>query len=72
LGDLATIGRNLAVADMPFGRFSGFWAWLLWLFVHLMNLVGKKNRFFVFINWSIKYLTYDQSTRLMIKPKQRN
>jgi len=70
-GSLATVGRNRAVADLPFGSFSGFWAWILWLFVHLMSLVGKKNRLFVFINWSLSYFTYDQSFRLMIKPKTR-
>ena len=68
-GSLATIGRNLAVADLPYGRFSGFFAWLLWLFVHIMYLVGTKNKLFVFINWAWSYVTYDQSFRLLIRPR---
>ncbi len=69
-GALATIGRNKAVADLPVGKFSGFLAWVLWLFVHLMSLVGKKNRLFVFFSWLFSYFTYDKSFRLLIKPKK--
>ncbi len=69
-GSLATVGRNLAVADLPFVSFQGFFAWVLWLFVHLMAILGVKNRLFVFINWAWSYLTYDQSLRLLIKPKK--
>lgn len=71
-GSLATIGRNLAVADLGKIHFSGFWAWLLWLFVHLMAIVGVKNRFFIFINWVWNYLTYDQSLRVFIRPHHRS
>ncbi|MGD9992593.1 MAG: NAD(P)/FAD-dependent oxidoreductase [Salinivirgaceae bacterium] len=67
-GSLATIGRNMAVADLPAVRLSGFVAWLLWLFVHLMSIVGVKNRVFIFINWAQSYLLRDQSLRVMIKP----
>lgn len=69
-GSLATVGRNLAVADLPFLSFQGFFAWILWLFVHLMAILGVKNRLFVFINWAWSYLTYDQSLRLLIKPRR--
>ncbi len=69
-GSLATVGRNLAVADLPFVSFQGFAAWVLWLFVHLMAILGVKNRLFVFINWAWSYLTYDQSLRLLIKPRK--
>ncbi|MEZ5041991.1 MAG: NAD(P)/FAD-dependent oxidoreductase [Saprospiraceae bacterium] len=69
-GSLATVGRNLAVADLPFLHFQGFLAWVLWLFVHLMSIVGVKNRLFVFINWAWSYFTYDQSLRLLINPKR--
>ncbi len=69
-GSLATVGRNLAVADLPFLHFQGFIAWVLWLFVHLMAIVGVKNRLFVFINWAWSYFTYDQSLRLLINPKE--
>lgn len=70
-GSLATVGRNLAVADLPFFRFQGFFAWVLWLFVHLMEILGVKNRLFVFINWAWSYFTYDQSLRLLINPKRK-
>ncbi len=68
-GAMATIGRNLAVADLPFGKLKGFMAWVLWSFVHLFMIVGVKNRLSIFINWSFNYFTYDQSLRLLIKPK---
>lgn len=65
-GAMATIGRNRAVADFSFLKFSGFIAWLTWMFVHLMAIVGVKNRLFIFINWMWSYLTYDQSLRLIL------
>jgi len=65
-GSMATIGRNRAVADLSFLKFSGFIAWLTWMFVHLMAIVGVKNRLFIFINWMWNYLTYDQSLRLIL------
>lgn len=67
-GSLATIGRNMAVADLPGFRFSGRFAWLLWLFVHLMAIVGVKNRFFILLNWAQSYFFRDQSLRVLIKP----
>ena len=68
-GSMATIGRNLAVADLPFGHLKGFIAWVLWSFVHLFTIVGVKNRLFIFLNWSWNYFTYDQSLRLLIRYK---
>jgi NADH dehydrogenase len=68
-GALATIGRNLAVADLPFVKLSGFLAWILWSFVHLFMIVGVKNRILIFLNWSWNYFTYDQSLRLLIRHK---
>ncbi|HSO86619.1 MAG TPA: NAD(P)/FAD-dependent oxidoreductase, partial [Draconibacterium sp.] len=65
-GSMATIGRNRAVADLPFIKFSGFIAWLTWMFVHLMAIVGVKNRLLIFINWMWNYFTYDQSLRLIL------
>ena len=65
-GSMATIGRNHAVADLSFIKFSGFMAWLTWMFVHLMAIVGVKNRLLIFINWMWNYLTYDQSLRLIL------
>lgn len=69
LGSMATIGRNKAVVDLPFWHFQGFFAWLTWMFVHLIAIVGVKNRLLIFINWLWNYVTYDQSLRLIIKAK---
>lgn len=71
LGAMATIGRNRAVVDLPFWRFQGAFAWLVWLFIHLFAILGAKNKVFIFINWLWNYITYDQSLRLVIKPWQR-
>ncbi len=70
LGTLATIGRNKAVAD--FGKFHihGFFAWVLWLFVHLYQLLGVRNKVIVFVNWVTNYIKYDQALRFIIKPKK--
>jgi NADH dehydrogenase len=69
LGSMATVGRNLAVVDLPFWKFQGTFAWYVWMFVHLMSILGIKNKIMVFINWLWSYVTYDQSLRLIIKPK---
>jgi NADH:ubiquinone reductase (H+-translocating) len=69
LGSMATIGRNKAVVDLPFWKFGGFFAWLTWMFVHLLAIVGVKNKFLIFFNWVWNYITYDQSLRLIIKAK---
>lgn len=68
-GSLATIGKNAAVADLGSFKFSGFFAWLLWLFIHIMSIVGMRNRISVFINWIWNYMSYDVSLRLFIRPK---
>lgn len=69
LGTMATIGRGLAVVDLPWLKFSGALAWLTWLMVHLMAIVGVKNRLLILINWMWNYLTYDNSLRLIIRQK---
>ncbi|MBC7389747.1 MAG: NAD(P)/FAD-dependent oxidoreductase [Opitutaceae bacterium] len=70
LGSMATVGRNLAVVDLPFFKFQGFFAWVTWMFVHLFSLLGTKNKLFTFINWVWNYFTYDQYLRLIIKPRR--
>ncbi|MEL7587770.1 MAG: NAD(P)/FAD-dependent oxidoreductase [Prolixibacteraceae bacterium] len=70
-GSMATIGRNKAVVDLPFIHFSGTVAWLVWMFVHLMSIVGVKNRLLIFINWLWKYFTFDQSLRIILRPSQK-
>lgn len=66
-GSMATIGRHKAVADLQHPRFHfrGFIAWFAWLALHLFQLVGVKNRFFVLWNWIYLYFTFDQSLRLL-------
>jgi NADH dehydrogenase len=73
-GSMATVGRNLAVVDMPIPiaigtklHFGGFLAWMIWMGLHLMLILGVKNRFFVFCNWLYNYITYDQNLRLIFK-----
>ena len=68
-GSLATIGRNLAVADLPLVKLKGFLAWVLWSFVHLFAIVGVKNKVFIFLDWSWNYFNYDPSLRLLIRHK---
>jgi NADH dehydrogenase len=68
LGNMATIGRSAAVADFGKLRFSGFFAWILWLFVHLMNLVSFRNRLLVLLQWGWNYITYDRSACLITNP----
>jgi NADH dehydrogenase len=65
LGNLATIGRNSAVADMPRWRFKGYSAWWFWLFVHILNLIGFRNRLSVMTQWFFSYMTYQRSVRLI-------
>lgn len=69
LGSMATVGRKLAVVDLPFIKFQGTLAWLTWLFVHLMAILGVKNKLMIFLDWSWNYLSFDPSLRLLIKPK---
>jgi NADH:ubiquinone reductase (H+-translocating) len=65
-GIMATIGRRAAVAELPFGiRLSGTLAWFAWLGLHLMTLVGFRNRLSVFLNWAWNYLTWDRGPRLI-------
>ncbi|MBL4677614.1 MAG: NAD(P)/FAD-dependent oxidoreductase [Mucilaginibacter sp.] len=67
LGTMATIGRNKAVADIKKLKFQGFFAWLLWMFVHLLSLAGFSNKAVVFLNWAINYLTRNSDNRLIIR-----
>lgn len=69
LGSMATVGRKLAVVDLPFLKFQGLMAWLTWLFVHLMAILGIKNKLFIFLDWSWNYLSFDPNLRLLIKSK---
>jgi NADH dehydrogenase len=66
-GTMATIGRNKAVADLKFFHLSGFSAWLAWLFVHIIFLVGFRNRLLVLIQWAWAYLSFDKGARLITR-----
>jgi NADH dehydrogenase len=68
LGSLATIGRSAAVAELGKLHVSGFLAWMMWLTIHLMKLVGFRNRFLVLIQWGWNYFTFDRSARLITGP----
>ena len=67
LGAMATVGRNKAVVDLPFARFKGGFAWLIWMFLHLMLILSVRNKLIVFINWAWNYVTRNNSLRLILK-----
>ena len=65
LGNMATIGRASAIADFGWLRLSGWIAWLAWLFVHIMNLIGFRNRIVVLVQWAWAYFSYQRAIRLI-------
>lgn len=73
-GSLATIGRNKAVADLKHLKLHGFFAWAVWMLVHLRSILGVRNKITVLFDWVWNYFTYDQSKRfiLYIKPKKKS
>ncbi|MEQ9402548.1 MAG: NAD(P)/FAD-dependent oxidoreductase [Cyclobacteriaceae bacterium] len=67
-GSMATIGKNKAVVDMPGGlHFKGLFAWLIWMFIHILYLIGFRNKLITLNNWIWSYLTYDKGTRLIVR-----
>jgi NADH dehydrogenase len=73
-GSMATIGRNKAVVDFPKNLTSlgGFPAWFAWMFVHVMSLIGFRNKLIVIAGWLYNYFNYDQTLRLIIRPSKRD
>jgi NADH dehydrogenase len=67
LGMMSTVGRNRALADLKFVKFQGIFAWFIWMFLHLMLLVGFRNRLVVFVNWAWNYFSYDRGIRLILR-----
>lgn len=67
LGSMATIGRNKAVVDLPFAHFKGYFAWLVWMFLHLMLILTVRNKLIIFINWAWSYITKNSSLRLILR-----
>jgi NADH dehydrogenase len=70
-GQMATIGRSRAIVEIGRLRFAGFFAWLVWLVVHIYYLVGFKNRVFVVIQWAWAYLTFRRGARLIVGKEWR-
>nr|WP_294894582.1 NAD(P)/FAD-dependent oxidoreductase [uncultured Pedobacter sp.] len=70
-GSMATVGRNKAVVDLKYWKFQGFFAWLTWMFVHLLFLVGFRNKAVTLMNWIINYFSYDRGTRVIIRKFNR-
>ncbi|MET3025914.1 NAD(P)/FAD-dependent oxidoreductase [Flavobacterium sp. UW10123] len=72
-GSMAIIGKNKAVVDLPSPKwhFKGFFAWFIWLFVHLISLITYRNRLNTFWNWMVAYFAKDQSLRMIIRPEKR-
>lgn len=72
-GSMAIIGKNKAVVDLPKPKmhFKGFFAWMIWLFVHLMSLITYRNRLNTFYHWMVAYLSKDQSLRMIIRPEKK-
>lgn len=66
LGAMATVGRNRAVAEFSHIRMAGFWAWVMWLVVHLRSILGVRNKLIVLFNWMWNYFSYSQSLRMII------
>jgi NADH dehydrogenase len=64
-GNLAIVGRGAAIADLGWLQFSGVLAWLFWLFLHIFELIGFRNRFVVLVQWAVAYLTFQRSVRLI-------
>lgn len=71
LGVLATVGRHHAVAELFFGKFQGFPAWVMWAALHLMTLVGFRNKLVAMVNWTWSYFRYDSGLRIIFRPKTR-
>jgi NADH dehydrogenase len=69
LGSMATIGKYKAVVDLPFIKFQGRLAWLVWMSLHLMLILSVRNKLIIFFNWAWSYLTKDSSLRLILKTK---
>jgi NADH dehydrogenase len=69
LGNMAIVGRGSAVADLPWARFSGVLGWLSWLFLHIVMLIGFRNRIVVLIEWAVAFLTFQRGARLITEQR---
>ncbi|MDQ4142054.1 MAG: NAD(P)/FAD-dependent oxidoreductase, partial [Bacteroidota bacterium] len=75
-GAMATIGRNHAVADLKIFskdfKTQGFLSWFIWAFIHLISIIGFRNRLFVLVNWMGSYFTFDKGIRLIVGKTKEN
>ncbi|WP_225974375.1 NAD(P)/FAD-dependent oxidoreductase [Arachidicoccus ginsenosidivorans] len=69
-GSMAIIAKYKAVVDLPKGFFKGFFAWMVWLFIHLIPIAGFRNKVKLFFSWSWSFLTNDPTLRLIIRPRK--
>ncbi|MBD5264764.1 MAG: NAD(P)/FAD-dependent oxidoreductase [Bacteroides sp.] len=67
-GSMATVGKNRAVADLPGSSYSGIIAWLMWMLIHLLSILGMRNKVTVLLNWIWNYFNYSTSLRLLLRP----
>lgn len=70
-GTMATVGKRKAVVDLPYWKFQGFFAWMVWMFLHLMLILSVKNKLIIFINWAVSYFTNDTTLRLILLPTRK-
>jgi NADH dehydrogenase len=66
-GSMATIGKHKAVVELPFVKFKGYFAWFIWMFLHLMLILSVRNKLIIFINWAWNYISKNSSLRLILK-----
>jgi NADH dehydrogenase len=71
-GSMATVGRNKAVADLKGYKTQGTFAWFIWMFIHLVSLVGFKNKLFTLFSWLMSYFSFDKSNRLIISRNRQD
>ncbi len=71
-GSMATVGKNKALADLPFIKLSGFIAWFIWMFIHIVSIAGFRNRIVIFTDWIWNYFTYERALRLIIRPVKKH
>ena len=69
-GTMATIGKHKAVVELPFMKFQGYFAWIVWMLIHLMLILSIRNKIIVFFNWAWRYLTGDSSLRLILRDEK--
>ena len=70
-GVMATVGRKKAVVDLPKWKFQGTFAWMVWMLVHILSLVGYRNKVVAFVDWMSNYFTYDRPLGLIIRPYRK-